>query len=117
MSEVGDMSIHELLFQWANTIKIQLSVLVYYKADIVIIILSLNINHEIAEKCLVGVKQQSPINRKLKHVFWLYIYYVNLTITIITKLYDFYWKSDTHLLSFPFWFSFIAVKSCFKTFP
>jgi hypothetical protein len=49
MSEVGDMSIHELLFQWANTIKIQLSVLVYYKADIVIIILSLNINHEIAE--------------------------------------------------------------------
>jgi hypothetical protein len=28
VSEWGDMSIHGLLFQWANTIKIQLSVLV-----------------------------------------------------------------------------------------
>jgi hypothetical protein len=28
VSEWGDMSIHELLFQWASTIKIQLSMLV-----------------------------------------------------------------------------------------
>ena len=28
VSEWGDMSIHELLFQWASTIKIQLSILV-----------------------------------------------------------------------------------------
>jgi hypothetical protein len=31
---MGDMSTCELLFQWSSTIKIQLSVLVYYKADI-----------------------------------------------------------------------------------
>ena len=41
MSEWGDMSIHGLLFQWASTIKIQLSMLVYYKADLII---SLKIN-------------------------------------------------------------------------
>jgi hypothetical protein len=39
VAEGGDMSIHGLLLQWANTIKIQLSVLVLFKADIVIIIL------------------------------------------------------------------------------
>jgi hypothetical protein len=31
------MSTHELLFQWANTLKIQQSVLVLYKADLIII--------------------------------------------------------------------------------
>ena len=41
VSEWGDMSIHGLLFQWASTIKIQLSMLVYYKADLII---SLKIN-------------------------------------------------------------------------
>ena len=34
----SDMSIHRLLFQWASTMKIQLSVLVYNKADLIIII-------------------------------------------------------------------------------
>jgi hypothetical protein len=36
VSEWGDMSINRLLFQWASTIKIQLSVLVYYKPDLII---------------------------------------------------------------------------------
>ena len=39
VSESGNMSIRRLLFQWTSTIKIQLSVLVYYKADLIIIIL------------------------------------------------------------------------------
>jgi hypothetical protein len=41
VSEWGNMSIQWLLFQWASTIKIQLSVLVEYKADLII---SLKIN-------------------------------------------------------------------------
>ena len=43
VSEWSDMSTHELLFQCASIIKIQLNVLVEYKADIIIII-SLKIN-------------------------------------------------------------------------
>jgi hypothetical protein len=35
VSEWNDMSTHRLLFQSANTMKIQLSVLVEYKADII----------------------------------------------------------------------------------
>jgi hypothetical protein len=38
VSEWGNMSIRVLLFQWPRTIKIQLSVLVYCKADLIIII-------------------------------------------------------------------------------
>jgi len=37
LSEWGDLSIRGLLFQWASTIKIQLSVLVQYKAGLIII--------------------------------------------------------------------------------
>jgi hypothetical protein len=37
VSEWSDMSTRGLLFQWTSTINIQLSVLVYYKADIIII--------------------------------------------------------------------------------
>ena len=39
----GDMSIREILFQWSNTIKIQLSVLVWYKADHITISLKINL--------------------------------------------------------------------------
>ena len=42
VSEWSDMFTRELLFQWASTLKVQLSVLVYNKTDIIII--SLNIN-------------------------------------------------------------------------
>ena len=37
VSEWDDMAIRELLIQWASTIKIQLSVLVQYKPDLIII--------------------------------------------------------------------------------
>ena len=42
VSKWGDMSTRGLLFQWASTIKIQLSMLVEYKADLVIISLKIN---------------------------------------------------------------------------
>ena len=38
VSERGDMSIRRLLFQWVSIIKIQLGVLVKYKADLIIIL-------------------------------------------------------------------------------
>jgi hypothetical protein len=43
VSEWSDMSIRGLLFQWASTIKIQLSVLVYYKVDLIITSLTINL--------------------------------------------------------------------------
>ena len=43
MSKFGDMSICRLLFQWASTINIQLSVLVQYKMDVIIISLKINL--------------------------------------------------------------------------
>jgi hypothetical protein len=43
VSELGDMSISGLLFQWVSTIKIQLSMLVKCKADLVIISLKINL--------------------------------------------------------------------------
>jgi hypothetical protein len=42
VSEWRDMSTRRLLFQWTSTVKIQLGVLVWYKVDL--IIMSLNIN-------------------------------------------------------------------------
>jgi hypothetical protein len=39
----GDMSNRGLLFQWASTIQIQLSMLVGYKADLIIISLKINL--------------------------------------------------------------------------
>ena len=43
VSEWGNMSIRWLLFQWASTIKIQLSMLVKYKADLIIISMKNNL--------------------------------------------------------------------------
>ena len=43
VSEYGDRYIRWLLFQWANTIKYKLSMLVYYKADLIIISLKINV--------------------------------------------------------------------------
>ena len=43
VSEWGDMSIRVLFFQWASTIKIQLSMLVWYKVDLIIISLKINL--------------------------------------------------------------------------
>ena len=41
VSKWGNMSIRRLLFQWASTIKIQLSVLTWYKEDSIIISLQI----------------------------------------------------------------------------
>ena len=43
VSEWSDMSTGKLLFQWASTMKIQLGVLVKYKADLIIISLKINL--------------------------------------------------------------------------
>ena len=43
VSEWNDMSTRRLLLQWASTIQIQLSVLVKYKADLIIISLKINL--------------------------------------------------------------------------
>ena len=43
VSKWGAMSIRGLLFQWPSTIKIQLSVLVQYNADLIIISLKINL--------------------------------------------------------------------------
>ena len=42
-SEWSNMSIREQLFQWASTIKIQLSMLIQYKVDLIIISLKINL--------------------------------------------------------------------------
>ena len=49
VSECSDMSISGLLFQWASTVDIQLSVLVYYKADLIIISLKIKMSCSHAE--------------------------------------------------------------------
>jgi hypothetical protein len=43
MSKRGNMSIHRLLFHWASTIKIHLSLLVWYKVDLIVISLKINL--------------------------------------------------------------------------
>jgi hypothetical protein len=43
VSEWSDMSARRLLFQWASTIKIKLGMLVWYKADFIIISLIINL--------------------------------------------------------------------------
>jgi hypothetical protein len=50
------MSTHVLLFTWTSNIKIQLSLLVWYKADIECATCSLN---DIAENYSSGVNQKS----------------------------------------------------------
>ena len=49
VSECGDMSIGGLLFQSASTVDIQLSVFVYYKADIIIISMKIKMSCSHAE--------------------------------------------------------------------
>jgi hypothetical protein len=54
VSEWDDWSIRGLLFRWVNIIKIQLLVLVQYKADFIIISFKIKTcsRHDIAEKLL-----------------------------------------------------------------
>ena len=62
VSEWGEMSTRGLLFRWASTKKIQQNVLVYYKADLIIII-SLKTNLFSPWYSWVGVTQQSLTKR------------------------------------------------------
>ena len=62
------MSIRRLLFQWTSTIKIQLSVLVWYKVDLIIILLKINLfspwySWEIAELVLNNNHSLNLINQ------------------------------------------------------
>jgi hypothetical protein len=60
VSEWSDMFTHGLLFQWASTIQIQLSVLVQCKADLIIILLKIMI---LLKNCKISIKQQSLISQ------------------------------------------------------
>ena len=64
VSEWSDMSTHGLLFQCASTIKIQLSVLVQCKADLIIILLKIMI---LLKNCKISVKQQSLISQSIRY--------------------------------------------------
>ena len=66
VSEWSDMSTRGLLFQWSTTIQIQLSVLVQYKEDLIIISLKINLfspwyNCKIAELALNNNPLLTPI--------------------------------------------------------
>ena len=69
-SDATDMSLHELVFQWTGTIKIQLNVSVYYKADLIIISLKINLlwprywKKQIAEKALTTITQSLTIDEE-----------------------------------------------------
>ena len=53
-----------------STIKIQLSVLVEYKPDLIIISLNMNCSRQdISENCYVGIKQQSFITQSVDAIY------------------------------------------------
>jgi hypothetical protein len=58
------MSIHELLFQWASSIKIQLSMLVWYKADLIIISFKMNLPWY---SCKIAELTLSSLTRSLRY--------------------------------------------------
>ena len=75
VSQWGDMSIRGLLFQWASTKKIQLSVLVLYKADIIIISLKIDLfspwyGWKIAELVL---NNNHLLSYDLSMIHWLFL--------------------------------------------
>jgi hypothetical protein len=76
VSEWGDMSIRRLLFQWASTIKIQLSLLVY-KVDLIIISLKINLfspwySWKIAELALSNNHSLTIFPSNTKDIFLKY---------------------------------------------
>ena len=97
MWEWVDISIHGLLFQWASTTKIQLSVLVKYKVDPIIISLKINLfspwyswkiaelalnNNHSLEDVMVNMLSSSTVdhrfnmvmqNQKLSTLYWLFL--------------------------------------------
>ena len=67
--EWGDTSIRGLLFQSAYTLKIQLSVLVYYKVDLIVISFKINLVSP-----WHGIKQQPLVS------------YFSVTVSIMWRL-------------------------------
>jgi len=100
MSEWGGMSIRKQLFQRASTIKIQRSVLVYYKANLIIILLKINLfsswySRKIAELALNNKHWHSLL--KIKLIFLpLPLYKVNFSTTSCPK---WTWLSNFLLLN------------------
>jgi hypothetical protein len=98
LSEWGDMSIRGLLFQRTSTIQIQLSVLVKYKTDIIILSLIFNVfspwySWQIAE---LALNNNHPLTHSLFSI-WLVIsgsfsynsslpYYFSLNIQVIINI-------------------------------
>ena len=93
VSELGNMSIRRLLFQWACTIQMQLSLLVKYKVDLIIISLKLILFS--LKNCWVGVKQQSTIILSLTQWFEVTVRCVNIGEIV-----------DLHLLFVPYYVLF-----------
>jgi hypothetical protein len=94
----NDMSTHGLMLQWASSaIKIQLNMLVYYKTDIIIILLKCNLfSPFIAENCSFGIKQQSlthivgfrlmapyGLSQHVSLYFDIGIFYINLGAVVV----------------------------------
>jgi hypothetical protein len=97
VSEWSDMSSRRLLFQWASTIKVQLSVLVYNKADLIII--SLIINLFSPWYCWIGVKQQT-----LTHFITIPVKHKNKKKNTNIRKYKFtYVVSNLHLETLHWW--------------
>ena len=77
--EWSDMFTNRLLFQWASTIKIQESVLIWYKANIIIISSNVTCScHDIPNKnCWFRIKHQSLCTQSMnseKKIFLLTSY-------------------------------------------
>ena len=114
VSEWGDMFIRELSFQWASTIKIQLSVLVQYKADLIIISLKISLflpwySYKI---CWVGIKQQ--LHTHLENDWFQYFFILEIiahffTISWTRKL---LYTSLVHYLNSK-WYTCFYIKSYF----
>jgi hypothetical protein len=106
VSEWGNMSIRALLFQWASTIRIKTSVLVYYKVDIILIALNINLfspwySWNIAELTLNNNPSLThssfsvlwPILSILDFIFWFknisYWHYFTTKIMSICPIWNF----------------------------
>ena len=125
------MSIRGLLFQWASTIKIQLRVLVLYKADLIINSLKINLFSPWYswKNCWVDVKQQSftHLFKHLQRSDWLikgsstnivhltkqmFSFYCSLLSAILSnKVYEdhvygqaYYKLHDVHHISMSYWY-------------
>jgi hypothetical protein len=95
VSEWSNISTHRLLFRWASTIKIQLSVLVYNKANLIIISLKINLFMPIVSDDVLKLSQPAVIvlfAPMLMHLLQ-YILLLSLSSSRIAQNYLNCWKS------------------------